>query len=106
MWAALYATPLMLFVVITVNMSQRWVDVTLNATVVLGVVSIVHALLVRKEYLLRLDLMQRETSQISFTSMGGKWEWLHSLWILWTLSLGSTSWIAFFYIAWRARRVR
>ena len=106
MWAALYATPLMLFVVITVNMSQRWVDVTLNATVVLGVVSIVHALLVRKEYLLRLDLMQRETSQISFTSMGGKWEWLHSLWMLWTLSLGSTSWIAFFYIAWRARRVR
>jgi hypothetical protein len=38
--------------------------------------------------------------------MGRKWEWLHSLWIVWTLPLGFTSWIAFFYIGWRTRRVR
>jgi hypothetical protein len=96
----------MLFAVITVNLSQRWANVTLNATVVLGVVSVVHALLIRREYLLRLDLIQRETSHISVTSMGRKWEWLHSLWIVWTLTLGFTSWIAFFYIAWRTRRAR
>lgn len=106
LWAALYATPLILFAVITVNVSQRWANVTLSATVVLGVVSVVHALLVRKEYLLRIDLMQRETSQVSMTSMGRTWEWLHSLWIVWTLPLGFTSWLAFFYIGWRTRRVR
>jgi hypothetical protein len=106
LWAALYATPLMVYAIITANLSQRWANVTLYATLILGVVSVVHALLVRKEYLLRLDLIQRETSHISVTSMGRKWEWLHSLWIVWTLPLGFTSWIAFIYIAWRARRVR
>lgn len=106
LWAALYATPLMLFAVITGNISQRWANVTLSASVVLGVVSVVHALLVRREYLLRLDLIQQETSQVSLTSMGTKWEWFHSLWIFWTLTLGFTSWIAFFYIGWRTRRVR
>ena len=48
--------------------------------------------------------MQRSAS-IS-TSMGTMWEWLHSLWIAWTLPLGFTSWIAFFYIGWRARRAK
>jgi len=96
----------MLYAIISANISQRWANVTLYATLILGVVSVVHALLVRKEYLLRLDLIQRETSHISVTSMGRKWEWLHSLWIVWTLPLGFTSWIAFIYIAWRARRVR
>ena len=38
--------------------------------------------------------------------MGTMWEWLHSLWIAWTLPLGFTSWIAFFYIGWRARRAK
>jgi hypothetical protein len=106
LWAALYATPIMLFVIVTGNFSQRWANVTLSATVALGVVSIVHALLVRREYLLRLDLIQQETSQLSLTSLGTKWEWSHSLWIVWTLTLGFTSWIAFFYIGWRTRRVR
>lgn len=106
LWAALYAAPLIIFAVITSNTSQRWANITLNATVVLGVVSVVHALLVRKEYLLRLDLIQQETTHISVTSMGRKWEWLHSLWIGWTLPIGFSSWISFFYIGWRTRRVR
>jgi hypothetical protein len=96
----------MLFAIVTGNISQRWANFTVYATLVLGVVSVVHALLVRREYLLRLDLIQQETSQVSLTSMGRTWEWLHSLWIVWTLTLGFTSWIAFFYIGSRARRVR
>jgi hypothetical protein len=38
LWAALYATPLMLFAVVTGNISQRWANVTLSATVVLEAV--------------------------------------------------------------------
>ncbi len=106
LWALFYAAPLILFAIVTVNISQWWSDVTLNATVVLWPVSIVHALLVRKEYLLRLDLIKRETSSVSITSRGRGWEWLHSLWMLWTLTLGIFSWVAFFYIAVRAERGR
>ncbi len=40
------------------------------------------------------------------TSRGSTWEWLHSLWILWTFALGIFSWVAFFYVAFRTRRVR
>lgn len=106
LWAAFYASPLILFTVFTVNMPQSWADVTLSATVVLGIVSVVHALLIRKEYLLRLDLIQRGTSNVSLTSMGRRWELLHSLWMAWTFTLGIFSWVAFFYIGLRARRVR
>lgn len=103
LWGAFYAAPLMLFAIFTVNLPQRWSDITLNATVVLGIVSVVHAFLIRKEYLLRLELVQRETNHVSITSMGRRWELRHSLWIAWTLSLGIFSWVAFLYIGWRVR---
>lgn len=106
LWAVFYAGPLLLFAVITVNMSQAWSDATLTAGLLLSVFSIIHAFLVRKEYLLRLDLIRREASGVSLTSMGRGWEWRHSLWILWTLASGLFSWIAFLYIAFRARRGR
>ncbi len=106
LWAVFYAGPLLLFAVITVNMSQAWSDATLTAGLLLSVFSIIHAFLVRKEYLLRLDLIRREASGVSLTSMGRGWEWRHSLWILWTLTFGFFSWIAFLYIAFRARRGR
>lgn len=96
----------MLFAIFTVNLPQRWSDITLNATVVLGIVSVVHAFLIRKEYLLRLELVQRETNHVSITSMGRRWELRHSLWIAWTLSLGIFSWVAFLYIGWRVRQIR
>ena len=106
LWGVLYATPLILFAVFTSQMSQSWANVTLNATVVVGAVSVVHAFIVRKEYLLRLDLIQRETGHVSLTSMGRRWELLHSLWMAWTLTLGFFSWVAFLYIGLRTRRVR
>lgn len=106
LWALFYAAPLIMFAVVASNISQRWVDVTIGVTVALCPVSIVHAFLVRKEYLLRLDLIRRETSSVSITSRGRGWEWLHSLWMLWTLTLGIFSWVAFFYIAFRVRRFR
>jgi hypothetical protein len=106
LWSLFYAAPLILFAVVTSNISQGWADITLNATAILGVVSIVHAFLVRKEYLYRLDLIMRETSNVSITARGKGWEWLHSLWLLWTLTLGISSWVAFFYIGIRAGRVR
>jgi len=106
LWAALYATPLIFFAVISTTVSQSWIDATLNFNALLSVVSIVHAFLVRKEYLLRLDLIKRETGNVSVTSRGRSWEWLHSLWMLWTLTLGVFSWVAFFYVGLRARRPR
>jgi hypothetical protein len=33
----------------------------------------------------------------------GQWWWRHSLWILWTLTLGFLNWLAFFYIGVKAR---
>ena len=48
LWAVLYATPLILFAVVTANISQSWANITLYATFVLGVVSIIHAFLIRK----------------------------------------------------------
>jgi len=34
----------------------------------------------------------------------GRWWWRHSLWIIWTFSLGLLNWLAFLYIGVRARR--
>lgn len=106
LWAAVYAAPLTLFGVFSEVWSESWTNVALSTTILLGVVSIVHAFLVRKEYLLRLDLAGRETSNVSITSRGRRWEMLHSLWIGWTLFFGFTSWVAFLYIGVRAGRVR
>jgi hypothetical protein len=104
LWAVFYAIPVIFFAVIASSVSQSWTNATLNFNALFSVVSIVHAFLVRKEYLLRLDLIKRETGNVSVTSQGRRWEWLHSLWMLWTLTLGFFSWVAFFYIAFRARR--
>jgi hypothetical protein len=106
LWAAVYAAPLTLFAVFSEVWSESWTNAVLGATVLLGVVSIVHAFLVRKEYLLRLDLAGRETSNVSVTSRGRRWELLHSLWIGWTFLFGLTSWIAFLYIGIRTRHIR
>lgn len=38
------------------------------------------------------------------TSKGQRWELLHSLWILWTFTLGFFNWVAFFYIGIRAKQ--
>jgi hypothetical protein len=105
LWALFYATPLILFA-IPAQRSAGWTNLTLSATMVLGLVSIVHAFLVRKEYLLRLELLQRETSHVSVTSRGRRWELLHSLWIVWTFTLGIFSWVAFAYVGLRVRRIR
>src|SRR3712207_3982147 len=85
LWALFYATPLILFIM-PVQPPVSWDNLTLSTTMVLGVVSIIHAFLVRKEYLLRLELLQRATSNVSVTSRGRKWELLHSLWIGWTFT--------------------
>jgi hypothetical protein len=106
LWAVFYAIPVIFFAVIASSVSQSWTNATLNFNALFSVVSIVHAFRLRKEYLLRLDLIKRETGNVSVTSQGRRWEWLHSLWMLWTLTLGFFSWIAFFYIAFRARRPR
>jgi hypothetical protein len=106
LWAAVYAAPLTLFGVFSEVWSESWTNAALSATLLLGVVSIVHAFLVRKEYLLRLDLAGRETSSVSVTSRGRRWELLHSLWLGWTLLFGFTSWAAFLYIGIRAGRAR
>ena len=42
------------------NLSQTWANATFYMILVLCPVSIIHAFLVRKEYLLRLDLIKRE----------------------------------------------
>src|ERR671912_738271 len=55
LWALFYATPLILFIVPVQSSSASWDNLTLSTTMVLGVVSIIHAFLVRKEYLTRLD---------------------------------------------------
>ena len=106
LWAAVYAAPLTLFAVFSEVWSESWTNAALTATVLLGLVSIVHAFLVRKEYLLRLELAVRETSNVSVTARGRRWELLHSLWIGWTLTFGFTSWIAFLYIGVRTGRYR
>jgi hypothetical protein len=106
LWAVFYATPVIFFAVIASVVSQSWANATLTFNALFSVVPIIHAFLLRKEYLLRLDLIKRETGNVSVTSQGRRWEWLHSLWMLWTLTLGLFSWIAFFYIALRARRPR
>ena len=106
LWAVLYAMPLIFFALVSVSVSQAWSNATLTFNVLLGAVSIVHAFLIRKEYLLRLDLIKRERSGVSLTSFGRGWELRHSLWMAWTFTFGIFSWIAFFYIALRARRAR
>lgn len=38
------------------------------------------------------------------TSKGQRWEILHSLWVIWTFTLGFFNWIAFFYIGYRTNQ--
>ena len=106
LWALLYATPLILLLFFRPAPGNWQTNLILSATLALGVASIIHAFLIRKEYLLRLELLQRETSNVSVTSRGKRWEWLHSLWIAWTFVLGLFSWVAFIYIGLRVRRFR
>lgn len=106
LWAVLYAAPLILLLTLTPESGSWLATLAVSAILALGVVSIVHAFLVRKEYLLRLELLQRETSKVSVTSRGRRWELLHSLWVGWTFTIGLFSWVAFFYIGLRARRMR
>ncbi len=51
LWRLFYAAPLVVFAVVTSNMPQSWSNVTVYATMLLCPVAIVHAFLVRKEYL-------------------------------------------------------
>jgi len=74
-----YATPLVLLLFFRPAPGSWQANLILSAIVALGVVSIIHAFRVREEYLLRLELLQRETSNVSVTSRGKRWEWLHSL---------------------------
>ncbi len=106
LWGLFYATPLILFLFFEQGPNSWQTNLTLTTILALGVVSIVHAFLVRKEYMLRLELLHRETSNVSVTSRGRRWELLHSLWIGWTFTLGWLSWLAFLYIGLRAKRVR
>jgi positive regulator of sigma E activity len=105
LWALFYAAPLILFAILA-GAPDVWTNVTLSAAVVLGVVSIVHAFLIRKEYLLRLELLQQETNNVTATSNGRRWEILHSLWMVWTFTLGLLSWVAFLYVGLRVRQPR
>lgn len=43
---------------------------------------------------------------MALTSKSRKWKWLHSLWVIWTFTLGTLGWIAFMWIGFRARRLR
>lgn len=103
MWALFYASPVILFFV-SPQQSGPWVDLIGGAVVVFGIVSVIHAFFVRKEYLLRLDMLQREMGAVSVTSSGKRWELLHSLWIAWTFTFGLLGWIAFIYVGVRAKR--
>ncbi|MGH3086154.1 MAG: hypothetical protein ACRDSJ_02400 [Rubrobacteraceae bacterium] len=106
LWAILYSAPLIVFAIFS-SAPQIWItDVALTITVMLGIFSIIHAFWIRKEYLLRLEMRQNQISSVSATSRGKRWEWLHSLWMLWTLTFGLSSWIAFLYIGIRTQRAR
>ncbi len=104
--AVFYAAPLGLAFVFGPYVSDSWLNAFIAAMVGLSVVSIVHAFLVRKEYLLRLDLIERESANVSVTSFGRNWELRHSLWVAWTFAIGLFSWVAFLYVAFRVRRLR
>jgi hypothetical protein len=106
LWALLYATLLILFLIAAgLQVPQSWANQILNVNLALSIVSIVHAFLARKEYLLRLDLLRQQTSNVSITTRGRRWELKHSIWIIWTFTL-LFNWIAFIYIGFRVRRVR
>jgi hypothetical protein len=79
--AVFYAAPFGLGFIFGSFVSDSWLNAFIAAAVGLSVVSIVHAFLVRKEYLLRLELIQRERANVSVTSFGSNWELRHSLWV-------------------------
>jgi len=105
LWGLLYAAPFTLFLFVVGYVSQGWANQILNATALVGLVAIVHAFLVRKEYLLRLQLHQQETSNVSVTTRGRRWELKHSLWIILTFTL-VLNWLAFIIIGIVVRRGR
>lgn len=46
------------------------------------------------------------TNDGSITGRGTRWEFLHSIWILWTFTLSFFGWVAFFYVGIRAKEPR
>lgn len=79
-------------------------DATGFPTLLLGLVSIIHALKVRREYLLRLESLFQGIGGSSITAKGKRWERLHSLWIGWTFTFGFFNWIAFLYVGFRTKQ--
>jgi hypothetical protein len=77
--AVVYAAPMAMAFALGAVVPEAWFGVFITAAVGLSLVSIVHAFLVRREYLLRLDLLKRESASISATSLGSRWELQHSL---------------------------
>ena len=77
----------------------------ISLTVGCGLASIIHAFLIRREYLLRLEMIQQESSNVSVTSQGKRWELLQSFWILGTFTVVLFSWLSFLYIGIRAKRL-
>ncbi len=110
LWGIVYAVPPTLAFLLAsdslLSINSRVTDLLFYVTMVMGLLSIIHALLVRREYLFRLNMVQRETSNVSLTSHGKRWERLQSFWILGTFTFGILSWVSFLYIGIRARRLR
>jgi hypothetical protein len=70
-WGMVYAVPptlAFLFPYDAAPGNSPFTDVLISATVATGLVSVAHAFLIRREYLFRLDMVQRETSNVSVTS--------------------------------------
>lgn len=104
-WGLFYSIPFVVFVVY--NGIWQW-DLLYTIMNILGpligIVTIIHAFRVRREYLLRLEASSLMTRDIPTTSKGERWEILHSLWIGWTFTLSFFNWVAFLYIGLRAKQ--
>ncbi len=69
-WGLVYAVPptlAFLFPDDAAPGNSPFTDILISATVATGLVSVAHAFLIRREYLFRLDMVQRETSNVSVT---------------------------------------
>lgn len=103
-WSMVYSIPLFIVFVAQNRVRGGLESLAIATFFLMGIGSMIHAFVVRGEYLRYLVAL--EGNEASITGKGRAWEVMHSLWLSLTFTLGLLNWAAFLYIGLRTRHIK